>query len=566
MTKRWTYAPEGSPEAIEALTQELGAPYSALARVLVQRGMTTLEAIKAWIPGTPLSEVDPLHMADMPQAAERLAQAREHGERVMLFGDYDVDGTTAVSVGKLALERGGWSILTYIPDRYKEGYGLSEAGIAHALASEVRVLVALDCGIKSVDLIASAQARGIDVIVADHHTPGPQLPPALAVLDPMRSDCAFPHKELSGCGVGYMLWRAAYQAAGLDPNALKDLLDLVAVSIGADMVPLVGLNRAIVREGLAAINSQPRASLAALLGNRPAGHITLQDVVFAIGPKINAAGRMRHGHLAVDLLTQPQPALLEQLSQDIESHNVERRSTEQGVSLAAQAQAALLTHRVGLVLTGEDWHKGVLGIVAQRTVEAFYKPTVVLTLHEGLYSGSARSVPGLDLYDCLDAASEHLIQFGGHRAAAGMTLQPEQLEAFMEAFDRAVDERWPVEARQPRQLIDSPARVDELHAPLATLLERLEPFGMENEAPIWGLEAVELTQVRTMSEGKHLRALARDPHTGATLPVIGFGWGHVEITGPVRLAVVLEWNIFRGNKELQARILDLQICTPHGKE
>ncbi len=566
MTKQWTYAPEGSPEIIGALTQELGAPYSALARVLVQRGLPTLDAIKAWIPGTPLSDVDPWIMADMPVAAKRLAQAREKRETIMLFGDYDVDGTTAVSVGKLALERGGWSLITYIPDRYKEGYGLSEAGITRALESEVGVLITLDCGIKSVELIASAKDRGIDVIVADHHTPGPVLPPAIAVLDPMRADCSFPHKELSGCGVGYMLWRAAYQIAGLDPNDLDDLLDLVAVSIGADMVPLVDLNRAMVRAGLTSINTAPRPSLAALLGNRPAGHITLQDVVFAMGPKINAAGRMRHGQLAVDLLTQPQPALLKQLSQDIESHNLERRSTEKGVSLAAHAQAVLLPHRIGLVLTGEEWHKGVLGIVAQRTVEAFYKPTIVLTLHEGKWSGSARSVPGLDLYECLNAVSEHLIQFGGHRAAAGMSLWPENLAAFIDAFDRSVDSRWPLADRHPRQRIDSCARVDELHASLAMLLERLEPFGMGNEAPIWGLENIELTEVRTMSEGKHLRAKARDPKTGATLPVIGFGWGHVEIMGPVNLAVVLEWNIFRGNKELQARILDLQISTPHGKE
>lgn len=558
MIKQWTHAPEGSAQAVAALTEELGAPYAALSRVLVQRGLHSLAEIKDWIPGIPISQVDPFQIADMPQAAARLAHARVQKETVMLFGDYDVDGTTAVSVGKLALERGGWSLVTYIPDRYKEGYGLSEAGVQHALDTGVKLLIALDCGIKSNELIASAQQRGLDIIVADHHTPGATLPPAAAVLDPKRKDCPFPHKELSGCGVGYMLWRASYQKAGLDPSDLDDLMDLVAVSIGADMVPLVGLNRAIVRAGLASINAHPRPSLAALLSARPAGHITLQDVVFAIGPRINAAGRMHHGHLAVDLLTQGHPEILQQLSQDIEAHNLQRRSTEQGVSLAAQAQAALQSDQLGLVLLGTDWHKGVLGIVAQRTVETFYKPTIVLTEHEGKLSGSARSVPGLDLYDCLDAASEHLIQFGGHRAAAGMTLAPEKLADFRKAFNASVEQRWPIDQREPNQWIDSPAEIHELHEGLAHLLERLEPFGMENEAPIWGLKGVELEHVRKLSEGKHLRAMARDPKTGAQIPVIGFGWGHVDPRGPVNLAIVLEWNIFRGNKELQARILDLQ--------
>ncbi|MDG1253351.1 MAG: single-stranded-DNA-specific exonuclease RecJ [Schleiferiaceae bacterium] len=558
MTKQWTYAPEGSAQAVASLTEELGAPYAALSRVLVQRGMQSIQDIKDWIPGIPISAVDPLQMAGMPQASARLAKARAQAESVMLFGDYDVDGTTAVSVGKLALERGGWSILTHIPDRYKEGYGLSEVGIQRALDSGVKLLIALDCGIKSNALIASAQERGLDIIVADHHTPGDTLPPAIAVLDPKRKDCPFPHKELSGCGVGYMLWRASYQEAGLDPSDLDDLMDLVAVSIGADMVPLIGLNRAIVRAGLASINQHPRPSLAALLSARPSGHITLQDVVFAIGPRINAAGRMHHGHLAVDLLTEGASEVLEQLSQDIEAHNVQRRSTEQGVSLAAQAQAMLQSDQLGLVLLGTDWHKGVLGIVAQRTVEAFYKPTIVLTEHEGKLSGSARSVPGLDLYDCLDEASEHLIQFGGHRAAAGMTLLPEKLADFQKAFNTAVERRWPEEQRQPYQKIDTEAAIHELHDGLAQLLERLEPFGMENEAPIWGLENVELQQIQKLSEGKHLKAIAHDPRTGARLPVIGFGWGHLDPQGSVNLAVVLEWNIFRGNKALQARILDIQ--------
>ena len=558
MKKRWALAAAADASDVQELHRALGADFGALARVLAQRGLTSLAAIKEWLPGTPLDTVDLYQMADLEKAAVRLATARSNGERIFLFGDYDVDGTTAVSVGKMALERGGWTVSTYIPDRYAEGYGLSKVGIDRALAEGASLLVALDCGIKSVDLIAYAQGQGLEVIVADHHMPGPELPPAVAVLDPKRSDCAFPHKEICGCGVGYLLWRTAYREAGLDPSELDDLLDLVAVSIGADMVPLIGLNRYWVRQGLAAINTSPRPSLAALLREKTPGVITLQDVVFAIAPKINAAGRMRHGHLAVDLLTHPDPEALAQLGQNIEAYNSERRATEKEVSLAAQAQAATQHSHVGLVLVGQDWHKGVLGIVAQRTVEAFYKPTIVLTEHEGKLSGSARSVPGLDLYEALDEASEHLIQFGGHRAAAGMTLLPEKLEAFREAFNHAVDRRWPESQRQPTQHIDSIAQVHELHEGLATLLDRLEPFGMDNEAPIWGLKGVLLQEVRTMSEGKHLRATAVDATTGAKLPVIGFHWGHADVSQPVDLAIVLEWNNFRNSKTLQARILDLQ--------
>ncbi|MBT5024742.1 MAG: single-stranded-DNA-specific exonuclease RecJ [Flavobacteriales bacterium] len=537
---------------------------SALATFLLQHNMRTLEDVKGFIHGTPLAQVNPLLMADMDKASLRLAKARENKEHVMLFGDYDVDGTTAVSVGKIALEQGGWSLSTYIPDRYTEGYGLSQQGIDAALERGATLMITLDCGIKAHDLIGQAQSKGIDVIVTDHHQPGKELPPAFAVVDPMRNDCEYPEKSLSGCGVGYMLWRSTYAKAGLDPHDLDELLDLVAVSIGADMVPILGLNRWMVRQGLQRINERSRASLQALLqGRLDKGPVNLQDVVFSIGPRINAAGRMHHGHLAVDLLCTPNPQLLKDLGQNIEAFNAQRRLTEQQVLDEALTMAESFIDDVALVLCKKGWHKGVLGIVAQRLVQAFHKPVVVLTEHEGVLAGSARTADGLDLYQALDDSSSHLTQFGGHRAAAGMTLLPKNLLAFRQAFNEAADHLWPEAKRQPSLRIDALLSVKELSVELCTLLERLEPFGMGFPSPLWGLRNVRLQNISKPGQGKHLKADVVDPQTGDRVSGIGFNMGHLPwIEQAVDVAVHLEWNHFRGSQTRQLRFVDLQ---PHGQ-
>ena len=560
LRKIWREVPADSG-AVQKLTQELNG-FEPLARMLVSRGIHNLQQVQSFREGTPQDHVDPWSMADMKTAAHRLKEAKDNQELVWLFGDYDVDGTTAVSVGKLALEQGGWRVATYIPDRYAEGYGLSKQGIDSAVQAGSSLMITLDCGIKSHELIQYAQDHGIDVIVTDHHQPGETLPPAVAVLDPVRSDCAFPETSISGCGVGYLLWWSAYEYAGLDTAPLGACHDLLAISIGADMVPLQGLNRWWAHRGLEQINHQPRPAVAALLGEKLRhGPINLQDVVFTIGPKINAAGRMRHGHWAVDLMTTPQPDLLAHLSQNISDFNVERRAEEQALVEVAAQQATAFEDAPALVLSGEGWHKGVLGIVAQRLVERFHKPTIVLSANEGILNGSARTAGNLDLYQAIDAASEYLIQFGGHRAAAGMTLEAHQLEDFRAAFTQQVEATWSREDRQPTQTIDALCHLNELNPRLIALQERLAPFGQGFPIPTWGLKNVQLTQVRRMSDGKHLKAVLVDENGSGALDVIGFGWGDFDaLQQPVDVAVHLEWNHFRGQSKLQARIVDLQ---PH---
>ena len=557
--KKWRLKAQGEPNRIQKMKSIIGEKYGPLSEILIQRGFNTLNDILNWTPGVSIYSIDPMQMVDMPIASNRLLLAKKNRETIFIFGDYDVDGTTAVSTMSLALKRGGWRILTYIPDRYLEGYGLSKKGIDNAVENGASVLITLDCGIKANELVDYANQRGLDVIVTDHHTPGQILPSAVAVINPKRKDCPFPHKELSGCGVGYMLCRAVYKAGKLDVSELDTLMDLVAVSIGADMVPLTGINRFIVKKGLDIMNNDPRPSISALLGVKKEGLVTLQDVVFAIGPKINAAGRMGHGHLAVDLLTTPNPKLLEELGLEIENHNLKRRATEKMVSLNAIKLAVKLKDDIALILVGKEWHKGVLGIVAQRMVEHFHKPTIVLTEHDGILTGSARSVPGLNIYNSIDEASEHLIQFGGHHAAAGITLNPNDLDSFRAAFNLSVNKNWAMNQREPEQLIDTSAQPEDLNDSLCSLLEKLEPFGMGNESPVWGLYKVTMEKTTYMTSDKHLKTFLTNPISGAQIPAIGFGWGEFRPENRlVNAAVILEWNYFRGQRQRQARIIDLQ--------
>ena len=560
LQKKWCLKPQADPIQVKRMKSIIGEKYSPLAEVLVQRNLNTIEDIKNWIPGISIGSVDPMKMADMSIAIKRLQLARKNKETIFIFGDYDVDGTTAVSTMSIALKKGGWKVITYIPDRYKEGYGLSKKGIDSAIDSGASLLITLDCGIKAIDLVNYAKEKNLDVIITDHHRPGEVLPDAIAVINPKRSDCQFPHKELSGCGVGYLLCRAVYQVELLDIDELDSLMDLVAISIGADMVPITGLNRFIVREGLQMMNNDPRPSISALLGKKKEGLISLEDVVFAIGPKINAAGRMSHGQFAVDLLTTPNPQLLEKLGNEIENYNLERRSTEEIISSAAKELALTYEKDIALVLYGSNWHKGVLGIVAQRMVELFHKPTIVLTEgRDGVISGSARSVPGLNIYDAIESSSKYILQFGGHHAAAGLTLTPNNLYAFRKEFNISVNTHWQKEKRSPEILIDTAAKPEDLNEDLCLLLDKLAPFGIGNKSPVWGLYKVTMEKTSYMSSNKHLRTLLTNPISRKQIPAIGFGWGSFRPKNKeVNVAVVLEWNYFRGEKRLQARIIDIQ--------
>ncbi len=574
MPKRWIWpAPVGAE--VQALTDALGGE-SALARVFWSRGVHTLEDVRAAYPPLNLdrsvleAELQPWALADMALAVAEVLRAREAGEQITVYGDYDVDGTTSVALVAHFLQHNGWKVHTYIPDRIREGYGLGTVGVQAAAESGSRLLVALDCGIKSHREIAEANVLGMQVVVCDHHTPDATLPPAAAVLNAKRPDDLHPFKEFSACGVGFLLCLALAQKLEElgEPEAKKDLwewVDLVAVSIGADLVPVVGLNRKLVQMGLHLMNTRPRPAWSTLLRSRKSAVLTLDDVGFGIAPRINAAGRMAHGHLAVDLLMAPTESVLEEVAQIVEAHNTERRATDQHMLVEALELLEPFSDSAGLVLFAPNWHKGVVGIVAQRVVEAVYKPTVVLTQSGSVLAGSARSVEGFDLYAALLACSEHLVQFGGHRAAAGMTLQPDALDGFRTAFDAYCRTHLKEDQRTPTLRIQTEVKLSELSLRTELLLGRMAPFGMQNEPIVWGVRGVHLLWARPVgADSTHLKAVLEDPETGARLDWIGFGLGGWldAALAPNALfdaAFVLERNDYQGVARLQARGLDLRL-------
>jgi single-stranded-DNA-specific exonuclease len=559
----------------ENLADELGGE-TALAKVFWYRGLHDLAAVRAAYPPLNLDtealeeDLQPWALADMEAAVAGLLSARESGELVTVYGDYDVDGTTSVALVSHFLRTNGWQVRTYIPDRTKEGYGLGPVGVEAAAAGGGSWLVALDCGIKSHKEIALANSLGLRVVVCDHHTPDATLPEAVAVLNAKRADDQHPFKEFSACGVGFLLCLALAQR--LESLGMADVrkelwhwVDLVAVSIGADLVPVVGLNRRLVQVGLHRMNHAPRPAWTTLLRSRRTSVLTLEDVGFGIAPRINAAGRMAHGHLAVDLLTAPTEELLEQVASLVEAHNEDRKSTDQSILLEALEQVEAFDAEAGVVLFAPHWHKGVVGIVAQRVVEAVYKPTVVLTQSGEVLAGSARSVEGFDLYAALLACSPHLIQFGGHRAAAGMTLKPENLDAFRAAFAAYCEQQLRPEQRRPRLRLDAEVQLHELTPRTELMLSRMAPFGVENPAVVWGVLGVRLRYARPVgADGKHLKAVLEDPISGARLDWIGFGWGHFleAAQNPELLfdvAFHLERNEYQGNVALQGKGVGLRL-------
>ena len=557
------------------LADELGGE-TALAQVFWYRGLRSLAAVRAAFPPLNLDtealeeDLQPWALADMEAAVAGLLGAREGGELVTVYGDYDVDGTTSVALVSHFLRTHGWQVRTYIPDRTKEGYGLGAIGVHAAAAGGGSWLVALDCGIKSHKEIALANSLGLRVVVCDHHTPDATLPEAVAVLNAKRADDQHPFKEFSACGVGFLLCLALAQRLEVLGNAdvRKELwrwVDLVAVSIGADLVPVVGLNRRLVQIGLHRMNHAPRPAWTTLLRSRRTSVLTLEDVGFGIAPRINAAGRMAHGHLAVDLLTAPTEELLEQVASLVEAHNEDRKSTDQSILLEALEQVEAFDAEAGVVLFAPHWHKGVVGIVAQRVVEAVYKPTVVLTQSGEVLAGSARSLEGFDLYAALLACSPHLIQFGGHRAAAGMTLKPENLDAFRAAFAAYCEQQLRPEQRRPRLRLDAEVQLHELTPRTELMLSRMAPFGVENPAVVWGVLGVRLRYARPVgADGKHLKAVLEDPTSGARLDWIGFGWGHFleAAQNPDLLfdvAFHLERNEYQGNVALQGKGVGLRL-------
>jgi single-stranded-DNA-specific exonuclease len=561
---RWTIKPKPSEEKIKHLAQALNVE-DFVATLLIQRGIETFDQAKDFFRPQLDQLHDPFLMKDMDKAVSRIELAIKNQENILVFGDYDVDGTTAVSLVSSYLKSHYPNIATYIPDRYDEGYGISFKGIDFADDNGFSLIIALDCGIKSIDHIAYAKERNIDFIICDHHRPGDSLPDAVAILDPKRDDCSYPYDELCGCGVGFKL----IQALGTNRNeTIHDLvpyLDLVATAIAADIVPITGENRILAFYGLQVINSDPRPGIKALVHKVKKKTLDITDVVFIISPRINAAGRIKHGNHAVELLTEFNFEQAQQFASEIEQYNADRKDLDKKITKEAFQQIAANNEqdRFSTVVFQEDWHKGVIGIVASRLIETYYRPTLVFTKSGDKYAASARSVKGFDVYNALDACSEHLEQFGGHMYAAGMTLKAENYKTFKEAFETQVSATILPEMRTPEIEIDAEINFSDITPKLIRILKQFEPFGPQNMTPVFMTSDIKDTgYAKTLgAEEEHLRLFVKQNNSDG-IAAIGFGLGKkldlAKNQNPFQLAYSLAENEWNGTVSNQLMLKDIR--------
>ena len=560
----WNIKDTPNKETITHLIDCLGID-AVVAQLLAQRNITSFESAKAFFRPHIGQLHDPFLMQDMETAVSRLQQAINQKETVMVYGDYDVDGTTSVSLLTHFLRSQGLNVTPYIPDRYAEGYGLSKKGIDTAKAANISFMIALDCGVKAIEQVAYANSLGIDLIICDHHTPGDVLPNALAILDPKRSDCAYPFKELSGCGVGFKLMQALLQPPGKNVSDIIAYLDFVAVAIAADIVPMVGENRTLAFLGLQQLNAHPRPGLKALMRDKPTAQI-ISDVVFGMAPRINAAGRMKHGLHAVELLLSATDEEAQTLAQEVEMYNTSRREVEQEITKEALAQITenQEENNAANVVYAPHWHKGVIGIVASRLIESYYRPTLVFTKSkEGILAASARSVRGFDVYKAIDACSRHIIQFGGHKYAAGVTLKEENYQAFKAAFEAQVAQTLTATQKAQTLDVDVALPFTAITPKLLRILKQMEPFGPENRSPVFYTDGVvDSGFAKLVGQDKsHIKARFVQ---GASSPIdaIGFGLGKkmnlLKKGTPLRIAYTLEENVWQGNVSVQLRLKDIE--------
>ncbi len=579
--KRWVVKPQGNPEAVAAMAAATGIS-PVLANLLVQRGIDTLEKAKKFF-NPQLSDLhDPFLMKDMDKAVERVERAVRNREKIMVYGDYDVDGTTAVAlVYKFLRQIGHKDLLFYIPDRYTEGYGISTKGIDHAARKGATLIIALDCGIKAIEKVDYAKRKGVDFIICDHHLPAEEIPRAVAVLDPKRTDCSYPFDELSGCGVGFKLVQAYCQKNGIPFQQIEPLLDLLAVSIASDIVPLVDENRILAHYGLLRLNASPSKGLLSIIKicGLDRHNITIDDIVFKIGPRINAAGRMRMdendenaapsgGYAAVNLLIEGNESLAEEFGSVIDGFNQDRKCIDRSVTQEAhdfiEAHAELKAAK-STVIYNPRWMKGIVGIVASRLIETYYRPTVVLTMSNGFVTGSARSVPGFDLYQAIESCSDLLENFGGHMYAAGLTMLPERVEEFTRRFNAYVEENIDPITLQPQVEIDSELFFSNITPAFRRDLNRFQPFGPGNPAPVFVTRGV-VSHGETKLVGadcEHLRMdLMQRQKPNTTIQTIAFQqpthYEWIRAGHPIDVCYQIVENHYRGSVSVQLRIKDIK--------
>jgi single-stranded-DNA-specific exonuclease len=561
---RWTIKPKPSEEKVKQLATALKVE-EFVATLLVQRGIETFEQARQFFRPTLEDLHNPYLMKDMEKAVGRIELAIENGENILVFGDYDVDGTTAVSLVSSYLKTYYPNVATYIPDRYNEGYGVSFKGIDFADDNGFSLIIALDCGIKSIDHVAYAKDRKIDFIICDHHRPGEFLPEAVAVLDPKRDDCTYPYDELCGCGIGFKLIQALGENRNQTIEDLTPYLDLVATAIAADIVPMTGENRVLAYFGLQVINSDPRPGFKALIHQIKKQTLDITDVVFIIAPRINAAGRIKHGIHAVELLTEFDFEQAQQFASEIEAYNSERKDLDKQITKEALSQIVENNEekRFTSVVFQEDWHKGVIGIVASRLIETYYRPTLVFTKSGDKYAASARSVKGFDVYNALEACSEHLEQFGGHMYAAGMTLLEDNYMAFKNAFEKVVEETIHPDMLTPEISIDAEINLTEITPKLTRILKQFEPFGPQNMMPVFLTKNVKDTGYaqKLGADEEHLKLFVRQNNSEG-MAAIGFGLGNkMELTTnkkPFEAVYCIDENEWNGKTSVQLRLKDIK--------
>lgn len=561
---RWKFKSTPTETTVAHLKSCLGVD-DVIATLLAQRGIDTFEVAKAYFRPHLGQLHDPFLMQDMDKAVARILHAIAQNEAVMVYGDYDVDGTTSVSMLTHFLRSQGIPVTPYIPDRYAEGYGLSKQGIEAAKEANIQCIVALDCGVKAIAQAEHAASLGIDLIICDHHTPGETLPKALAVLDPKRNDCAYPYKELCGCGVGFKLMQGIAQKQGKDVDTLSAYLDFVAVAIAADIVPITDENRALAFLGLQQIQVASRPGLKAILRDKTTGQ-NISDVVFGAAPRINAAGRMKHGLYAVELLLSSSEQEAANIAGEIETFNTSRKEVEQEITQEALAQIEANSEEENAtsVVFSSDWHKGVIGIVASRLIEKYYRPTLVFTkAGEGVLAASARSVRGFDVYAAIDACSAHIIQFGGHKYAAGVTMKESEYNAFKTAFEQHVKNTLVQEQKDPVLDVDVVLPFSSITPKLLRILKQMEPCGPENRSPVFYSEGVldNGTAKLVGKDSSHLKARFVQANS-SPIDAIGFGLGAkmalLKSKKPLRIAYALEENHWQGNVSVQLRLKDIQ--------
>ena len=561
---RWNIKSKPEKIKIKNLANSLQTE-ELIASLLLQRGIETFDQARQFFRPSLTDLHNPYLMKDMDKAVVRIEKAIANNENILVFGDYDVDGTTAVSLVSSYLKSYYPNVATYIPDRYDEGYGISFKGIDFADDNGITLIIALDCGIKSIDHIAYANEKSIDFIICDHHRPGKELPNAIAILDPKRDDCFYPYDELCGCGIGFKLIQALAENRNQTIDDLIIYLDLVATAIAADIVPMTGENRILAKFGLEVINTNPRPGIKALIQNIKKKILTITDVVFIIAPRINAAGRVKHGNEAVALLTEYNFDQAEHFATEIEQYNSDRKDLDKQITIEALSQIENNNEkdRFSTVVFQEDWHKGVIGIVASRLIETYYRPTLVFTKSGDKYAASARSVRGFDVYNALEACAEHLEQFGGHMYAAGMTIKPENYENFKIAFEKIVQETIPPELLIPEIEIDTEINFEEISPKFFRIIKQFEPFGPLNMTPVFLTKNIKDTgYAKTMGQNEeHLKLFVKQKNSEG-ISAIGFGLGKkidlAKNRNQFDAVYNIEENEFNGTVTLQLKLKDLQ--------